>query len=95
MWYSILAYYIIEYNIHIRNQQVRDKDIYTKDHKYLVEKLKKARLDAGLDQKAVGEILGRTQSYVSKIESGQRRIDIFQLKEFARIYKKDLDYFVD
>jgi transcriptional regulator with XRE-family HTH domain len=76
------------------NQQIKDTRIYTKDHRYLVEQLKKARLDAGLDQKEVADILGRTQSYVSKIESGQRRIDIFQLKKFAEIYKKDLDYFV-
>jgi len=60
----------------------------------LVEQLKKARLEAGLDQKEVAQILGCTQSYVSKIESGQRRIDVFQLKDFAKIYKKDLDYFV-
>jgi transcriptional regulator with XRE-family HTH domain len=71
-----------------------DKVIYTKDHKYLVDQLKKARLKAGLDQKEVAKILGRTQSYVSKAESGQRRIDIVQLKTFAKAYKKDLDFFV-
>jgi len=71
-----------------------DKAIYTKDHKFLVAQLKKARQSAGLDQKDVAELLGKTQSYVSKIESGQRRIDIVQLKEFARVYKKDLDYFI-
>ncbi|MEK7075252.1 MAG: helix-turn-helix transcriptional regulator, partial [Patescibacteria group bacterium] len=35
-----------------------------------------------------------TQSYLSKIESGQRRFDVLQLKEFAKLYKKPLDYFV-
>ncbi|GIW62206.1 MAG: hypothetical protein KatS3mg090_0032 [Patescibacteria group bacterium] len=71
-----------------------DKAIYAKDHKFLVHQLKKARKAVGLDQKKVAKLLGRSQSYVSKIESGQRRIDIVQLKEFARIYKKDLDYFI-
>lgn len=71
-----------------------DKAIYTKDHKYLVEQLKKARFDIGLDQKEVAKILGKTQSYVSKVESGQRRIDIVQLKAFAKVYKKELDFFV-
>lgn len=71
-----------------------DKAIYTKDHKYIVEQLKKARAEAELDQKEVAKILGRTQSYVSKIESGQRRIDVVQLKIFAKLYKKDLDFFV-
>ena len=71
-----------------------DKTIYTDDHKYLVEQLKKARNQAGLEQKQVAEMLNKTQSYVSKIESGQRRIDIKQLKDFARIYKKSIDYFL-
>lgn len=70
------------------------KTIYSKDHKHTVERLKKARSDAGLDQVKVGKLLGKTQSYVSKVESGQRRIDIVQLKEFARIYKKDISFFV-
>jgi len=71
-----------------------DKTIYTKDHKFIIEQLKKARIDAGFDQEKVAELLGKTQSYVSKIEAGQRRIDIIQLKEFSKIYKKDLDFFI-
>ena len=71
-----------------------NKTIYSKDHKFLVKQLEKARIEADLDQKKVAKILGKTQSYVSKIESGQRRIDIIQLKKFARIYKKPFDYFL-
>lgn len=71
-----------------------DKTIYTKDHKFIIEQLKKARFEAGFDQEKVAELLGKTQSYVSKIEAGQRRIDIIQLKEFSKIYKKDLDFFI-
>jgi len=70
------------------------KGIYSKDHKYLVEQLKKARKEAGLDQSDVAKKLGKTQSYVSKIESGQRRIDVIQLKEFAKVYKRKLEYFI-
>ncbi|MBU4142240.1 helix-turn-helix domain-containing protein [Patescibacteria group bacterium] len=70
------------------------KAIYSKDHKYIVEQLKKARKEDGLEQVEVAKLLGRTQSHISKIEAGQRRIDIIQLKEFARIYKKDIDYFI-
>ena len=70
------------------------KTIYSKDHKYTVERLKKARSDAVLDQVKVGKLLGKTQSYISKVESGQRRIDTVQLKKFARIYKKSVNYFL-
>lgn len=68
--------------------------IYSDDHKFIVMQLKKARTEAGLDQKKVAELLGKTQSYISKIESGQRKIDIVQLKEFAKIYKKKIDFFL-
>jgi len=71
-----------------------DKSIYSKDHKFLIGQLKKAREEAGLDQRKVAKLLDRTQSYVSKIESGQRRVDIVQLKRFAKVYRKTIDFFV-
>lgn len=70
------------------------KAIFSKDHKYTVKQLKKARLEAGLDQADVAEIIGKTQPHISKIEAGQRRLDITQLKEFAKIYKKNINYFI-
>ena len=70
------------------------KAIYSKDHKYVVEQLKKARIEAGLDQEQVAKLLNKTQSHVSKVEAGQRPIDIVSLKGFARIYKKPVDYFL-
>lgn len=72
-----------------------DKTIYTDSHRYLVGQLVKARKKAKLKQADVAKKLGRTQSYISKIESGQRRIDTVQLKEFAAIYKKKIDFFIE
>ena len=68
--------------------------IYTKDHNVIVERLKKARLESWLGQIEVAKKLGKMQSYLSKIESGQRRFDVLQLKEFAKLYKKPLDFFI-
>jgi hypothetical protein len=34
------------------------------------------------------------RSFVSKSESGDRRVDVIELKAFARLYKKPLDYFL-
>ena len=70
------------------------KTIYSDDHKTLVKKLVKARKEAGFDQVKVAKKLGRSQSYVSKIESGQRRLDIVQLKHFALLYDKPLSFFI-
>jgi len=71
-----------------------DKTIFSDGHKALVDKLIKAREEKNLTQVKVAKLLKRTQSYVSKIEAGQRRIDIIQLKQFADIYKKPLDFFI-
>ncbi len=68
--------------------------LYTKEHKAIIEKLKKARRDAGLDQIDVAKKLNRTQSYISKIESGQRKVEVLQLKKFAKIYNKDINFFI-
>jgi transcriptional regulator with XRE-family HTH domain len=74
---------------------VMPRAIYTKDHSEIVARIKNARIEAGLGQIEVAKKLGKTQSYVSKIESGQRRFDVLQLKEFAKIYKKDVSYFIE
>ena len=70
------------------------KTIYSKEYKYTVTQLKKARKEAGLTQKEVAEKLGKPQSFISKCESGQRRVDINELNELAQIYRKSLNYFI-
>jgi len=70
------------------------KTIFSKDHEALIERLKKAREDNDLDQAEVAKLIGKTQSHVSKVEAGQRRIDIVELKEFAKLYRKDINYFI-
>ncbi len=71
-----------------------DKTIFTESHRKLVQQLVKARKKANLRQNDVAKKLGRTQSYISKIEAGQRRIDIVQLKELSAIYKRKIDFFI-
>jgi len=68
---------------------------YGRRYQEFLSRLRKARAEAGLTQKQVAELLQKPQSYISKSESGERRIDIVELTEFARIYNKPLDYFVE
>ena len=71
-----------------------NKSIYTKDYREIINRLKQARIDIGLSQQAVADKLSKPQSYVSKIESGERRLDVVEVKKFAEIYKKDINYFI-
>jgi len=68
--------------------------IRTKEYGDFVGKLRKARFEAGLRQIDVAKKLKRTQSYVSRVEVGEQRLDILELKRFAELYKKDINYFI-
>ena len=70
------------------------KTIRTSEYQRVVERLKQARLDADLTQKEVSEKIKKPQSYISKVEAGEQRVDIIELKVFAELYKKGLNYFV-
>jgi len=68
--------------------------IYTSEYQYFLKKLREARLETGLMQIDVAKKLKQHQSYVSKCESGERRVDVVELIRFALVYNKPLDYFV-
>ncbi len=70
------------------------KSIHTKEYAYFVERLRKARMEAGLTQVQVAKKLGRPQSHISNVESGQQRVDVIELQTFAKLYKKDISYFI-
>ncbi|NLE07047.1 MAG: helix-turn-helix transcriptional regulator [Parcubacteria group bacterium] len=71
-----------------------NKSIYSKEYKKTIERLKKARFEIGLKQEEVAKKLKKPQSYLSKIERGERRIDVAELQELAKIYKKEINYFI-
>lgn len=67
--------------------------IYSDKYKKLLEKLVSAREKAGLTQQQVAQKIKKPQSFISKIESGERRIDVVELEELALIYNVPLNYF--
>jgi transcriptional regulator with XRE-family HTH domain len=64
-------------------------------HRYaqFLRQLRQARVEAGLTQVEVAKRLHRPQSFVSKIESGERRVDVVELTEIARLYRRPLEFF--
>ena len=70
------------------------KSIQTKEYAYFVEKLRKARLEARLTQTQAAKKIGRPQSHISNIESGQQRVDIIELKRFSKLYRQAIIYFL-
>ena len=66
---------------------------YVQQYRVFLRRLKQARQSAGLTQEEVARKLRRPQSFVSKCESGERRVDFVELRYFARVYKKPISYF--
>jgi transcriptional regulator with XRE-family HTH domain len=71
----------------------KDKQ-YQKAYKAFRERLITARKDAGLTQGEVNNRMGRPHSFMSKCELGERRVDFVELQTLARIYGKNLSFFV-
>ena len=67
---------------------------YLPQYQKLTQKLRQARLEAGFTQVEAGKKLNKPQAYISKIERGERRIDVVELDELARLYDKSMEYFV-
>lgn len=64
------------------------------DYVQFLRRLRQARIEAGLSQSEAARRLGKPQSFLSKCESGERRVDAVELKNFARLYGKSVTFFV-
>jgi transcriptional regulator with XRE-family HTH domain len=64
------------------------------EYRRFLERLKSARRAAELTQTEVAKRLGRAQSFVAKCESGERRVDAVELAQFAKVYRKPVEFFV-
>jgi transcriptional regulator with XRE-family HTH domain len=63
---------------------------FPEEYRRFVKKLKAARIEAGLTQVDVAHRLKKPQSFISKFETGERRIDPVELRHLAEIYGKAL-----
>jgi transcriptional regulator with XRE-family HTH domain len=70
------------------------KSIGTSEQKRLLALLRRIRLDAGLRQVDLAERLGQPQSFVSKYESGERRLDLLELRQICEAVGMPLNKFV-
>lgn len=71
-----------------------EKSIHTTDHKKLQRLLKQVRLGAGLRQEDLAVLLAKPQSFVSKYEKGDRRLDLIELRQICEAVGISLSDFV-
>jgi transcriptional regulator with XRE-family HTH domain len=57
--------------------------------------LRQVRLDVNLTQSQLAEKIGQTQSYISKYEHGEQRLDLIELESVCKAVGISLSYFVE
>lgn len=67
---------------------------YQRAYRAFLDRLIQARKDAGLTQVEVSNLMDKPRTFVSKCELGERRVDFVELQKLARIYKKDIQFFM-
>ncbi len=68
--------------------------LHTDRYAAFLDRLREARRHREMTQEAVADALGKPQTYVSKCELGERRVDFVELEDFAAVSGLPLDYFV-
>lgn len=54
------------------------KSLHTAQYAALIRVLVEARKESGLTQREVADRLGKPQSYIAKLEGGERRLDVVE-----------------
>jgi transcriptional regulator with XRE-family HTH domain len=71
-----------------------EKSVFTSEYRILCKLLRETRQAAKLTQIDLAKRLKETQSFVSKVERGDLRIDVVQLKQFCKAFNMPFVAFV-
>jgi transcriptional regulator with XRE-family HTH domain len=69
------------------------KKIYIAQRSRLVSLLREIRIEVGLTQMELAVLIERDQTFVSKYESGQRRLDVLEAREICQAIGITLEEF--
>jgi transcriptional regulator with XRE-family HTH domain len=75
-------------------QACMEKSIYTTEYAVMLGLLRQMRKDSGLTQVELARKLRRSQSFVTKAEVGQRRLDVIQLRAICHVLGTTLPEFI-
>ena len=71
-----------------------EKSLHTEQHELLCGLLRELRGEAGLTQVQLAEAIDEPQSMVSRVEVGERRLDILELRQWLAALDVSLETFV-
>ena len=75
------------------SQMGSSTSLRTARYRYFRTRLRQARLASQLTQGELAQRVGRSQTWVSKCELGERRVDLVELEDLAQALGRSLDWF--
>lgn len=72
-----------------------EKSIHREDYSLFLQRLRETREKAGLTQAQVADKLGVTQTFVSKCERGERRMDLLEVRDYCKAIQVPFEKFVN
>lgn len=72
-----------------------NKSIHDKRYKAIIEQLIDVRKDKGLTQQQVADKLFKPQSFVAKYENCERRLDVVELDDIAKVFGVKISTLLD
>lgn len=59
--------------------------IYSEEYQSLIKELRDTRVKKGITQEKLAQAMNRPQSFIAKIESGERRLDVIEFAYVAQL----------
>ncbi|RUS65995.1 hypothetical protein CUZ56_02351 [Saezia sanguinis] len=63
--------------------------IYSQEYQRVIKTLRDARIEQGITQEKLAQAFGRPQSFIAKVENGERRLDVVEFVHMARLLSLD------
>lgn len=64
--------------------------VYSEEYQLVINALKNARKARGITQAQLAEALSKPQSFIAKVENGERRLDVVEFVRLARLVGVDV-----
>ena len=71
------------------------KTLRSPRHRQLIARIAEARKSRGMTQAELAKALGRPQSFIAKLEQGERRLEIIEFTDLARALGQDPGEFLN
>lgn len=68
---------------------IKMSSVYSAEYQSVIKALREARIAGNITQDELARAIGRPQSFIAKVENGERRLDIVEFVKLCRLVNID------